>query len=86
MPTKTSKSTAKLATLTGFLDRLDAADIHYSLQSVRENAVLVSVSIPGQRWEVEFMADGDVEVEVFKSDGDIQDFDAVDELFAAVKA
>lgn len=71
----------KLSKLTDFLDRLDSADIHYSLASVREGAVMVGVTVPGERWEIEFMADGDVEIEVFKSNGDIHDYSIVDELF-----
>ena len=72
---------AKLSKLTDFLDRLDGADIHYTLASVREGAVVVGVTVPEERWEIEFMADGDVEIEVFKSDGEIQDFSVIDELF-----
>ena len=72
---------AKLKKLTDFLDRLDDADLHYTLSSVRESAVMVGVTVPNQRWEVEFMADGDVEVEVFKSDGEIRDLSMINELF-----
>lgn len=71
----------ELIALTNFLDRLDEADIHYSLSSVREAAVMVSVSIPGERWEVEFMADGEIEVEIFHTDGEIYDESMFDELF-----
>ena len=73
---------AKLKKLTDFLDRLDAADIHYTLTSVREGAVMVGVTVDDERWEIEFLADGDVEVEVFESDGEIHDFSVVDRLFA----
>ena len=76
-----TKSSTKLSALTDFLDRLDSADIHYTLTSVRENAVMVGVTIPGERWEVEFMADGDIEVEIFKSEGAVKGFDNIDELF-----
>ena len=71
----------KLSKLTGFLDRLDESDMHYTLSSEREGAVMVGVTVPGQRWEVEFMVDGEVEVEVFESGGDIRDASAVEELF-----
>lgn len=71
----------KLAKLTGFLDRLDEADIHYDLSSVREESVRVGATLPGERWEVEFHADGDVEVEIFKSDGEVHDASVLDELF-----
>ena len=71
----------ELITLTNFLDRLDEADIHYSLSSLREAAVMVSVSISGERWEVEFMSDGEIEVEIFSTDGEIHDGSMFDELF-----
>ena len=72
---------AKLKKLTQFLDRLDEADIHYTLSSVREDSVLVAANAPSQRWEIEFHADGAVEVEVFHSDGEIRDLAAVSGLF-----
>lgn len=30
---------------------------------------MVEVAVPGERWEVEFFADGEVAVEVFRSAG-----------------
>ena len=73
---------SKLSKLTDFLDRLDASDMHYTITSIKEGAVLVGITVPEQRWEVEFFKDGDVEVEVFKSDGEIGDMKTVEELFA----
>jgi hypothetical protein len=72
---------AKLSTLTGFLDRLDGSDIHYTLTSIREGSVLVNVTVPGERWEVEFMEDGEIEIEVFKGDGEVYDFSIIEDLF-----
>jgi len=72
---------AKLSKLTKFLDRLDGADIHYTLSSVREGAVMVGVTVPEERWEIEFQADGDIEVEVFKSDGEVRDHSIIEDLF-----
>ena len=79
----TSKKTkqATLVELTDFLDRLDAAGIPYDMSSVHEGAVLVGVSQPGERWEIEFDAEGGVEVEVLKNEGEVYDFDKVEELF-----
>ena len=71
----------KLSKLTKFLDQLDEADLHYTLSSVREGSVLVAVTVPGERWEIEYMADGDVEVELFKSDGEIHDDGLIADLF-----
>lgn len=76
-----TKTMAKLSTLTELLDRLDSADIHYTLSSVREGAILVGATVPGERWEIEFMADGDIEIEVFKGDGEIHDSSIIEDLF-----
>ena len=37
----------------------------------RDNALMVTVGVPGERWETEFLDDGSVEVETFISDGEI---------------
>ncbi|MEM7469675.1 MAG: hypothetical protein AAF387_22725, partial [Pseudomonadota bacterium] len=67
-----------LVTLTSFLDRLDESDIHYALSSVRESAILVSASVGDERWEIEFTADGEIEIEIFTSDGEIHDESMLD--------
>ena len=50
-----------------FLNRLEEEKIYYRLNKVREEAVMVEIAVPGERWEVEFMEDGSVEVERFVS-------------------
>ena len=68
--------------LMAFLDKLEAYAIPYTLTRVREEALLVNVAVPGERWEIEFMADGSVEMERFRSSGIIEDERALAELFA----
>jgi hypothetical protein len=70
-----------LSQLLDFLARLEAASIHYTLDKVRPDAILVSVAVAGQRWEVEFMVEGTVEIEKFMSDGTIHGEEALGELF-----
>lgn len=65
--------------LVEFLADLDNRRVPYRLNRVRD-AVMVEVATPGKRWEVEFMDDGSVEVEVFQSDGTISDENAIVEL------
>ena len=77
---------AKLSKLTDFLDRLDEADVHYTLTSSHEATVTVSVTLDDAHYKIDFESDGDIEVEVFKSDGEIQDFSAVEDLFERVEA
>ena len=51
--------------LTAFLHSLKRGKIHYTLQNCRDEAIMVLVTVPGERWEVEFLVDGSVEVERF---------------------
>ena len=81
VPSRYNRFMAKLSKLTKFLDKLDDADLHYTLTSIREGAVLVSITVPDERWEVEFAADGDVEVEIFKKDGEIHGEPMLKQLF-----
>src|SRR6266699_3269339 len=67
------------------LRRLEAARIFSSLRQSREEALMIEVTVPGERWEIEFVDYGDevqVEVERFVSNGHIDDETALDELFA----
>jgi hypothetical protein len=65
-----------------FLDKLEQARISYTLARHRQEALMVSVAVPGERWEIEFLTDGSVEVERFASDGEIYGEEALAELFA----
>jgi hypothetical protein len=42
---------------------------------------MVMPDVPGQRWEVEFFADGQVEIEIFKSEGNILEESELDRFF-----
>jgi len=55
--------------LLDFINRLEQPKIHYTLEHNRDETVMVLVVVPGERWEVEFYADGEVEIEVFRSQG-----------------
>lgn len=69
-------------TIVDFLRKLRRAKISYSLAQIRDDAIMVNVATPGERWEIEFMATGQVEVEIFKSDGSIFGKEVLSELFA----
>ena len=64
-----------------FLDRLEAAHIWYRLGHIRDS-LLVEVAVPGERWEIEFFPDGQIEVERYLSSGTIEGAEALDSLFA----
>jgi len=70
--------------LLGFIRRLEEAKIYHQVAAHRDDAISVLVTVPGQRWEVDFLADGDVDVERFVSTGEIDDESALDELFEKV--
>ncbi|WP_461615507.1 hypothetical protein [Clostridium sp. Marseille-QA1073] len=52
-----------------FLNILDENNIYYRLNKIRSECIIIEVAVPGQRWEIEFMEDGTVEIEKFISDG-----------------
>ncbi|MFJ7730220.1 hypothetical protein ACIQXV_29605 [Neobacillus sp. NPDC097160] len=64
-----------------FLNKLEDSNIFYKLNKVRNEAIMVEITVPGQRWEVEFMEDGIVEIEKFISDGDFYDVKEIETLF-----
>ena len=64
------------------LQRLEDAKIWFRLSRNRHDAVSVEVVAPGERWEIDFMEDGSVDVERFRSNGHIDDESVLDELFA----
>ena len=67
--------------LNTFLNKLEESNIAYSLKKIRDEAIMVAIRVPGERWEVEFMDDGTVEIEKFISDGDYYDQKELEILF-----
>lgn len=68
------------ANLISFLNELRSEKIYFRLDQIRDEAIMIEVTVPGERWEIEFMEDGSVEVEVFRSDGTIRDESALADL------
>jgi len=67
--------------LVNFLERLDGAKIPYTLSHSRTDAVMVCAFAPGEYWEIEFMEDGGIDIERYRSDGKIHDERALADLF-----
>jgi hypothetical protein len=61
-----------LQAMLDFLVALDNAKIFHRLSRVRAEALMVEAAVPGERWEVEFFADGRVETERFVSEGEVR--------------
>lgn len=68
-----------------FLAELERMRAPYELAVNREDALMVLVATPGERWEIEFLADGDIEIERFRSDGQIAGPEALDDLWALLR-
>jgi hypothetical protein len=68
--------------LTTFLCDLEQKGISYTLAHHRDDAIMVFVAAPGERWEIEFLDDGSVETEKFISNGEIYGESILNELFA----
>ena len=67
--------------LLAFLNDLDERKIYYRLNKVRDS-IMVEIAVPGERWEVEFMDDGSIEIEKFISSGQIFGSKEIEELFS----
>jgi hypothetical protein len=72
---------SSLQKLLDFLAKLQEHKFPYRLSCWRDEAIMVELAVPGERWEIEFFADGHVEVERFRSDGHIADEAVLTELF-----
>jgi hypothetical protein len=64
-----------------FLNRLDKEKIPYTIGHFSADSLTVTVVVPGQRWEVQFMGDGEIGIEKFRSNGDIQEGSELESLF-----
>ena len=65
------------------LNRLAAARIPYTIRHSRDDGIMAEVTVPGERWEIDFLDDGDIDIEVFRSTGGVTDDDGrIDQLIA----
>jgi hypothetical protein len=60
-------SDVRLGSVLDVLNRLDGAHISYDLKHTRPDSLMADIAVPGWRWEVEFMSDGSLEIERFRS-------------------
>ncbi len=68
--------------LLNFLQKLEQHKVHYTIEHNRDEFIMVLVTIPGERWEVEFDEAGGIEIEIFKkSTGVYTDESMLDALF-----
>lgn len=70
-----------LRTLIDFLYRLDEQKVRYTLSGDVRGSIMVCFAYPGERWEVNFYDDGQIRVEIFRSDGRMFDESKLTEFF-----
>ena len=69
--------------LLDFLNRLERAHISYTVRHTRPDSIMADLSLPGWRWEVEFLADGSIDIERYRSVNGVENDPAlIEELFA----
>jgi len=61
----------RLNDILNLLRRLDTAGIYFELARPRDEALMILVAVPGERWEIEYLEDGTIEVEIFRSNGEL---------------
>ena len=69
-----------LTTLLDFIHTLEDNRIFYELHKHSYRKIMVSIAVPGERWEVEFSDDGDIDVEKFVSSGGVGGRERLKEL------
>ncbi|MDP9382905.1 MAG: hypothetical protein M3Q29_22765 [Chloroflexota bacterium] len=57
--------------LIDFLDQLEGSKIHYDLKHVRDS-IMIRAYLPEGLWEIEFLRDGTLEVELFRREGSVE--------------
>lgn len=67
--------------LLSLLDRLGKLKVPYHVRHSRDDAIMVVAHAPGEYWEIEFLQDGDVDIERYRSDGHIDDESILQKLF-----
>ena len=73
--------TNALKKLLALSDQLKAANIHHEVTRYREDGVSIIAIVPGERWEIDVLDDGEIVVEVYKSQGGCRGEDSLKELF-----
>ena len=72
-----------METLLAFLVNLEERKISYRLEHNRDDSIMALIAVPGERWEVEFFADGKIEVEVFGNSSGVR-IATVDEVLSSL--
>jgi hypothetical protein len=60
--------------------RLSSAEIWHEVRFFREDGVSILAHVPGEYWEIDVLIDGSVDVEVFRTTGELEGEAAIDRL------
>ena len=63
-------------------ERLNAAGIWNEVRLFREDGLTILAHVPGEYWEIDLLTDGSIDVEVFRSKGELEAESAVERLIA----
>ena len=70
------------------LEKLEEKKIYYTLNKTRDDTIMIEVTVPGQKWEIEYNTYGKspehnckIEIEKFVSNGILYDESELETLF-----
>jgi hypothetical protein len=76
------KQTEQVRQFHRIIQELRTAQVHFVLSTHRDEALSILATVPGERWEIDVLDDGEVEFERFVSSGDIDGIDALTRCIA----
>lgn len=59
---------------------LERRKIHFRVDSFQSDRIMITVSVPGQLWEIQFHPDDVPDIEIFVSTGPVEAIETLDEL------
>jgi len=68
---RSKKMTTSFEKLLQMTETLRHAGIEHQLDQHRDDCISILATIPGERWEIDILASGEIEFERFRSDGDL---------------
>ena len=63
---------APFAKLMEIIRALEAAQIHFTVAYHRYDGVSINATVPGERWEIDVLEEGDVDFERFVTSGGVK--------------
>ena len=64
-----------------FLEKLESKKFFFSISKYLNDSISVTAVVPGERWEIDVNQQGEIQIEVFKSNGKIYDSSILQSLF-----